>query len=297
LYNTNQRGSLKKNLYIALNRRMSIVHNIIPPDHFDTASDAPGEAKPFLNHAMKALKKVPEVTVYFWIIKLLTTGMGETTSDFLVRQIDPMFAVALGGIGLVVALVLQLLVRRYIPGIYWLAVVMVAIFGTMAADVLHVGLGIPYPVSTAFFIVALAVIFVVWYLSEKTLSIHSIYTRRRELFYWATVLATFALGTAVGDMSASTLGLGYLASGLLFAALIAIPALGYWLFGLNEILAFWFAYIVTRPLGASFADWMGRPSNLGGLGLGTGEVSLGLAILIVVLVGYLTVTRKDVKDV
>jgi uncharacterized membrane-anchored protein len=246
---------------------------------------------------MRALRKVPEVTVYFWIIKLLTTGMGETTSDYLVRQLNPILAVALGGIGLAVALVLQLfLVRRYVAGVYWLAVVMVAIFGTMAADVLHIGLGIPYLVSTAFFTVALAVIFVAWYLSEKTLSIHSIYTRRRELFYWATVMATFALGTATGDMTATTLGLGYFSSGVLFAVLIAVPALGYWLFGLNEILAFWFAYIVTRPLGASFADWMGRPHSLGGLGLGTGQVSLGLAILIIVLVGYLTVTHKDRKD-
>ncbi|MDQ2716528.1 MAG: hypothetical protein M3Z08_16610 [Chloroflexota bacterium] len=248
-----------------------------------------------MHHAMQAMRKVPEITVYFWIIKLLTTGMGETTSDYLVRQLNPIIAVALGGLGLAIALVLQFFVRRYVPGIYWLAVVMVAIFGTMAADVLHIGLGIPYLVSSAFFTVALAIIFVAWYLSEKTLSIHSIYTRRRELFYWATVMATFALGTAVGDMTASTLGLGYFSSGIVFAVLIAVPALGYWLFGLNEILAFWFAYIVTRPLGASFADWMGRPRNLGGLGLGTGAVSLVIAILVIGLVAYLTVTRKDVK--
>ena len=131
--------------------------------------------------------------------------------------------------------------------------------------------------------------------SEKTLSIHSIYTRRRELFYWATVMATFALGTAAGDLAAITLGLGYFASGVLFAVVFAVPALAYWLFGLNAILAFWFAYIVTRPLGASFADWLGRPHCLGGLGLGTGPVSLVLAIVIVGFVGYLTVTRKDVK--
>ena len=172
---------------------------------------------------------------------------------------------------------------------------MVAIFGTMAADVLHIGLGVPYLVSTAFFSVALAVIFAVWYASEKTLSIHSISTPRRELFYWATVITTFALGTAAGDMTATTLGLGYFSSGLLFAVLIALPALGYWLLGLNEILAFWFAYIVTRPLGASFADWAGKPSNLGGIGLGREQVTLGLAILIIGFVGYLTVTRKDIK--
>ena len=244
-----------------------------------------------MHDAMRAMKKVPEITVYFWIIKLLTTAMGETTSDFLVRRLDPFIAVVLGGIGLLVVLVLQLSIRRYVASIYWLAVVMVAIFGTMAADVLHIGLGIPYLVSTTFFAVALAVIFVAWYISEKTLSIHSIYTRRRELFYWATVMATFALGTALGDMTATTLGLGYLSSGILFTVLFAIPGLAYWLFGLNEIFAFWFAYVMTRPLGASFADWMGKTLNLG-----TGKVSVGLTILIVCFVGYLAITRKDVKS-
>lgn len=221
--------------------------------------------------------------------------MGESTSDYLVLHIDPVIAVALGGIGFVAALALQFFVRRYVPWIYWLAALMVAIFGTMAADVLHVGFGIPYIVSAAMFSISLAVIFVVWYLSEKTLSIHSIYTFRRELFYWATVVATFALGTAMGDLTASTFGLGYFASGVLFVALIAIPALGYWLLGLDEILAFWFAYIVTRPLGASFADWAGKPRSMGGLGVGDEMVCLVLGILIVVFVGYLTITRKDTK--
>ncbi len=259
------------------------------------SSTLSGSAQP-THLIMQALRKVPEVTVYFWIIKLLTTALGESASDSLVNYLNPIIAVALGGIGLVVALILQLAVRRYVAWIYWLAVVMVAIFGTMAADVVHIGLGIPYLISTVFFTVALAIIFVVWYANEKTLSIHSIYTRRRELFYWATVITTFALGTATGDMTATTLGLGYFSSGVLFAVLIALPALGYWLFGLNEIVAFWFAYIVTRPLGASFADWMGRPSSLGGIGLGRGQVSLGLAILIISFVGYLTVTRKDMKS-
>ncbi|MGH2494535.1 MAG: COG4705 family protein, partial [Ktedonobacteraceae bacterium] len=162
------------------------------------------------------------------------------------------------------------------------------------ADVLHVVLGIPYVVSTAFFILALVIIFVAWYASERTLSIHSITTTRRELFYWATVMATFALGTAVGDLTAATLGLGYFSSGILFAILFAIPALAYWLFRLNAIFAFWFAYIMTRPLGASFADWFGKPI-LGGLGLGDTWVSLVLTILIVIFVGYVTVTHKDVK--
>lgn len=262
----------------------------------NTASATRSEAAQSLHLGTRILKKVPEITVYFWIIKLLTTAMGEATSDYLVHQLNPMIAVALGGIGLVAALILQLVVHRYVAWIYWLAVVMVAIFGTMAADVLHIGLGIPYLTSTVFFAVALATIFTVWYLSEKTLSIHSIFTRRRELFYWATVMATFALGTAAGDMTASTLGLGYFSSGILFAVLIAAPTLGYFLFGLNEILAFWFAYILTRPLGASFADWIGKPHTLGGLGLGDGQVSLILAIMIIGLVGYLTVTRRDTKS-
>lgn len=243
--------------------------------------------------AVSAARKVPEITLLFWIVKLLTTGMGETTSDYLVYHINPYLAVILGGLGLVVSLLLQFVVRRYIPGVYWLAVVMVAIFGTMAADVVHIVLGVPYLVSSACFAVALAVILVSWYVSEKTLSIHSITTRRRELFYWATIMATFALGTAVGDMTASTLGLGYLDSGVLFAALFALPALGYWLLGLNEIFAFWFAYIMTRPLGASFADWFGKPRSFSGLGLGTGPISLVLGALIIGLVGYLTVTGKD----
>jgi uncharacterized membrane-anchored protein len=244
--------------------------------------------------AKRTLRKVPEVTIYFWIIKLLSTAMGESTSDYLVFHINPYIAVAVGCIGLVASLVLQLLVRRYIAWIYWLAVVMVAIFGTMAADVTHVVLGIPYLVSTVFFAAALAVIFVVWYTSEKTLSIHSINTPRRELFYWATVIATFALGTAAGDMTAATLGLGYFASCVLFAVLFAIPALAYRLLGLNGIVAFWWAYIITRPLGASIADWLGKP-YLGGLGLGDAQISLVLTILIIGFVGYLTVTHKDMK--
>lgn len=265
-----------------------------PPS--DLAS-APGEAVSSASLAKQALKKVPEVTIFFWIVKLLTTAMGETTSDYLVHQLDPMIAVALGALGLAVALILQFAVRRYVAWIYWLAVVMVAIFGTMAADVVHIGLGIPYLISAAFFAVALVVIFGAWYISEKTLSIHSIFTRRRELFYWATVVTTFALGTAVGDLTASTFGLGYLASGVLFAVLIAIPALGYRLVGLNGILAFWFAYIVTRPLGASFADWLGKEVNAGGMGFGTGPVSLVLALLIVGFVAYLAITQKDRQGV
>jgi uncharacterized membrane-anchored protein len=238
-----------------------------------------------------AATKVPEISLLFWVIKLLTTAMGEATSDFLVFQIDPVIAVILGAAGLALAMAIQLLVRRYVPPAYWFAVAMVAVFGTMGADVVHIGLGIPYVVSTVFFAVCLGVIFAVWYAIERTLSIHSIYTPRRELFYWATVMATFALGTAAGDMTASTMGLGYFTSGVMFAVLFALPALGYRLIKLNPILAFWTAYVLTRPFGASFADWAGKAHSLSGLGLGTAGVSVVLAVLIVILVGYLTVTR------
>jgi uncharacterized membrane-anchored protein len=237
--------------------------------------------------------KVPEITVLFWVIKLLTTAMGEATSDFLVFQIDPVIAVILGAIGLAIAMALELLVRRYVPAIYWLAVAMVAVFGTMGADVVHIGLGIPYVVSTMFFSLCLAVIFCTWYLTERTLSIHSIYTPRRELFYWATVMATFALGTAAGDMTASTMGLGYFTSGVMFGILFVLPAVGYRLIRLNPILAFWIAYVLTRPFGASFADWAGKAKTLSGLGLGTGYVSVVLAVVIVILVGYLTISHKN----
>ena len=240
------------------------------------------------------LTKVPEVTAYFWITKVLTTGMGEATSDYLVHRFNPEIAVVVGFTAFVAAMVLQFSVRRYNSWVYWLAVVMVAVFGTMAADVLHVGLGIPYAVSTAFYAVVLAVIFVLWYRSEGTLSIHSIYTRRREVFYWATVLATFALGTAAGDLTAKVVGLGYLGSGVMFAVVIAIPYVGYRWFGLNPIVGFWFAYIVTRPLGASFADWLAWPPSVGGVGLGHGMVSLVSTIIIIGLVGYMAATGKDV---
>ncbi|UOF91674.1 hypothetical protein LSG31_05340 [Fodinisporobacter ferrooxydans] len=246
--------------------------------------------------AQRFFTKVPEITLYFWIIKLLTTAMGETTSDYLVYHMNPYLAVILGGIGFVIALILQFAVRKYVAWIYWLLVVMVAVFGTMVADATHIVLGIPYYVSTIAFAVILTVVFATWYRVEKTLSIHSIHTRRREMFYWATVLATFAMGTATGDMTAMTLHLGYFASGVLFAVLFALPGLCYWLFGLNEIFAFWFAYVMTRPLGASFADWFGMPHNVGGLGYGKGLVSIVLTIFIVAFVGYLTVTRKDVQQ-
>jgi uncharacterized membrane-anchored protein len=242
--------------------------------------------------ALPTLSKVPEITIAFWITKVLTTGMGESTSDYLVQSLGPPLAIGIGALVFAAALILQFRVTRYIAGVYWFAVVMVSVFGTMAADVLHVGLGVPYLISTSFFAVVLAAIFVVWHRTQRTLSIHSITTRSRELFYWATVLTTFALGTAAGDFTATILRLGFLGSGILFAVVIAIPALAWWRLRLNAVFAFWFAYVTTRPLGASFADWMAFPPSRGGLGWGTGPVSLVLSVVILASVIYLGVSRR-----
>jgi len=242
----------------------------------------------------RMLRKVPQVTIFFWIIKLLTTALGESASDFLVFHFNPYLAVIGGFTAFVAVLALQFKTRRYVPWIYWLNVLMVAIFGTMAADVTHVVLGVPYLVSTVAFAIVLAIVFIFWQRTEKTLSIHSITTTRREVFYWATVLATFALGTAAGDLTAYTANLGFLSAGILFAIIFALPGLGYWLLRINAIFAFWFAYILTRPLGASFADWTGKTQSVGGLGWGDGPVAGVLALLIIVLVGYLQVTHEDV---
>lgn len=237
-------------------------------------------------------KKVPELTVYFWIVKVLTTGMGETTSDYFVHTYDPYVVVVLAAIALAISIAVQVAFRQYNAWIYWLAVSMVAVFGTMAAGIVHVYLGVPYVYSSALYAGSVVVIFVLWYLSERTLSVHSILSRRRELFYWAAVLATFAMGTAVGDMTAVSFHLGFFASGILFAVLIAMPAVAY-RFGLNEIVAFWWAYIITRPLGASFADWLAVPANLGGLNLGKGAVSIVAWLVIAGFVAYLAISRKD----
>lgn len=239
------------------------------------------------------LRKVPEVTIFFWIIKLLTTALGESTSDYLVNHYDPYLVVIAGFVGFITILAIQFSTRRYVPWVYWLTIVMVAIFGTMAADVMHVALGVPCVVSTVIFALMLAVIFILWHKTEGSLSIHSITTTRREFFYWATVSATFALGTSAGDLLAYSAHLGFLAAGIVFIAIFAIPALGYWLLKFNAIFAFWFAYILTRPIGASFADWTGKAPTFGGLGWGDGAVSAILALLILVLVGYLQITHKD----
>jgi len=244
----------------------------------------------------RLLTKVPEIIAFFWITKVATTAMGETTSDCLNGVLGPAIAVPLMLIGLVWALRRQFRADRYDAWTYWAVVVMVAIFGTSAADALHVGLGVAYLDVTMLYAVILAAVFYAWYRTEGTLSIHSIYTKRREAFYWATVLATFALGTATGDMTATTLHLGYFDSGLLFIGLIAIPALAYRYFGMNEVLAFWMAYVLTRPLGASFADWMAVEKSRGGLGIGTGGASLILGAVVLLAIWRLARTRMDVRD-
>jgi uncharacterized membrane-anchored protein len=242
-----------------------------------------------------ALNRVPRVTAMFWVVKVLTTGMGETTSDFFVKRFPPEIVVPIAFVLLVVVLVVQFRLARYVAAVYWSTALAVSVFGTMAADVLHVGLGVPYVASTLGFATVLAAIFVLWYRSEHTLSVHAITTRRRETYYWATVLTTFALGTAAGDWTAVSLGLGYLASGVVFAAVIALPALAHRFLGLNAVLAFWFAYVITRPLGASFADWLAVSPARGGLDLGPGWVSLAALVVFIVLVAILSVRRRDVE--
>lgn len=247
-----------------------------------------------MTHMTRALRKVPEITLIFWIAKLFTTAAGEAASDFLTNTINPYVAVTIGFVIFAGALAVQFRVRRYIPWVYWLAVAMVAVFGTMAADVLHKQFGVPYAASTTFFAVCLGLIFIVWHKIERSLSIHTITTPRREAFYWLTVVATFALGTAAGDWTANSLGLGYLSSGFLFAAIILIPAIGSYL-KWNEALTFWFAYIVTRPVGASFADWFGKPVPHG-LGWGDGTVSLILFVLIAASVLYMTLNHQEKRS-
>ena len=240
--------------------------------------------------------KVPTATALFWTLKTLTTGMGETTSDYLVGAMNPKMAVLACAAALGVSLLVQWLSPRFSAWIYWIAVLMVGIFGTMVADVIHRVFGVPYVVSSLCFALALSLTFLLWARVERTLSIHSISTRRREFFYWCVVLLTFALGTALGDMSAHSLDLGYFPSALGYGVLIILPFAAWRFFGLNEVTAFWLAYIVTRPLGASFADWFGAPIPRGGLGFGFGLVSAFLGLLFLVLVARAARTSRPLTE-
>jgi uncharacterized membrane-anchored protein len=241
------------------------------------------------------LNKVPEVTLYFWIIKVLATTVGETAADYLndTLGLGLTNTTYVMGALLIAALVVQFRARWYIPPVYWVSVVLISVVGTLVTDNLTDGIGVPLPVSTTVFSVALAITFAVWYASERTLSIHSIVTRAREGFYWLAILFTFALGTAAGDLVAEHYQLGYFVSILIFGGVIVAITVAHLRFGLNAVLAFWLAYILTRPLGASIGDFASQARSEGGLGLGTTGTSALFLAAILALVAYLTVTPAD----
>jgi uncharacterized membrane-anchored protein len=242
------------------------------------------------------LNKVPEVTLYFWIIKIMCTTVGETAADNLNTSLNLGLTnlTYLMGAVLLVVLFFQFRARRYVPGIYWLAVVLLSVVGTLITDNLTDHFNVPLQTTTIIFAIVLALVFAAWYASERTLSIHTIYTRRREAFYWLAILFTFALGTAAGDLAAEKLALGYSLSAIVFAGVIAIITAAHFGFKLNGIVAFWLAYILTRPLGASIGDFLSQPKDAGGLGLGTTGTSALFLVTILGVVVFLTVTRRDV---
>ncbi len=247
--------------------------------------------------AGEMLNKVPAITAAFWIIKVLGTTVGETAADYLNDTLG--FGLnktsIVVGAALVVALALQFKARRYLPAVYWLVVVLISIAGTLLTDNLVDGHGVALEVTTAGFAACLAATFVGWFLSERSLSIHTIVTTRREAWYWLTVLFTFALGTSAGDLVSEKLDIGYLRTGLIFVVLIGLVALAHFAFGVGEILSFWLAYILTRPLGASLGDLLLQPASAGGLGLGTGLTTFAFLSVIVAAVTYLTISRADVQ--
>ncbi|RKP58347.1 hypothetical protein D7Z26_01680 [Cohnella endophytica] len=241
------------------------------------------------------LSKVPEVTIFFWIIKVLCTTVGETFSDFLNVNLGLGLSLTtvIMGIVFIIVLFLQFRATKYFPGLYWLTVVLISVFGTLVTDNLTDGLGVPLETSTIVFSALLGLTFLFWYLSEKTLSIHSIFTRRREAYYWLTILFTFALGTAVGDLFSEQLGLGYLKTGITVVIIIAV-VFAAWKLKLNEILAFWIVYILTRPLGASLGDYLSQSKINGGLALGATVTSIIFLIAILAVIVFLVVTRFDI---
>ncbi|MEP6563562.1 MAG: hypothetical protein ABJB10_00400 [Mesorhizobium sp.] len=248
---------------------------------------------PATQRAEPALNRVPDVTVDFWLIKLMAVTMGETAADYLAVNLGlglTVTSLIMTGI-LVVALILQFAQKRYVPWAYWLAVVLISIVGTLVTDNLVDNFGVRLETTTIAFSVALAATFSVWYASERTLSIHTIFTTRREIFYWLAILFTFALGTAAGDLVAETFDMGYLTTGLLFGGVIALIAFAYYVLKLDGILAFWLAYILTRPLGASFGDLLSQPVEYGGLGFGTTLTSIIFLACIAALVLYMTLKK------
>ncbi|MBN9310916.1 hypothetical protein [Devosia sp.] len=246
------------------------------------------------NAATTNRNRVPQATWDFWLIKLMAVTMGETAADYLSVNLGlGLSRTSLLMVGvLVVALIIQFAQKRYVPWSYWLAVVLISVVGTLVTDNLVDNFGVPLAVTTVVFTLALAGTFWAWFRSEKTLSIHTIYTTRREAFYWLAILFTFALGTAAGDLVAEQFGLGYLATGILFGMIIASLAIGYWFLGLDPILGFWLAYIFTRPLGASFGDLLSQSQQYGGLGLGTIITSAIFLAVISLTVVYMSLMRR-----
>jgi len=242
------------------------------------------------------LNRVPEITIFFWIIKVLATTVGETAADFLGVNLNLGLTVTsyiVGGLLIIVLLIQFVSIKKYVPISYWSAVVLMSIVGTLITDNLVDNLGVPLETTTLIFSIALIVVFASWYWSERTLSVHTISTGKRELFYWAAILFTFALGTASGDLLSEGLNLGYFVAALLFAGVIGLIALAHFYFKMDAILAFWLAYILTRPLGASIGDLLSQAPADGGLGLGTvGTTALFLATILLLVI-YLSVTRKD----
>ncbi|TPJ36647.1 hypothetical protein FJ434_25030 [Mesorhizobium sp. B2-5-13] len=252
-------------------------------------------------HPAPSQNRVPDVTLDFWLVKLMAVTMGETAADYLAVNLGlGLTATSLIMTGvLIVALVLQFTRKRYVPWAYWLAVVLISVVGTLITDNLVDNFGVRLQTTTIAFSVVLAATFTVWYASERTLSIHTIFTTRREIFYWLAILFTFSLGTAAGDLVAETFDMGYLTTGLLFGGVIALIALAYYLVHLNAVLAFWLAYILTRPLGASFGDWLSRPAEYGGLGFGTIFTSLIFLGCIIALILSMTLrqTAGDADEI
>jgi uncharacterized membrane-anchored protein len=278
---------------MSLRRRGSLAP---PDDHFDPRQGDPSVRSLFRLFTQQPLAaKVPEITAMFWVVKILTTAAGEAISDYLSTGNKAVGAL-IEIIVFVVALIVQFGTRRYFAPAYWALALAIAIAGTGVSDTMHLTFGIPYAGTSLFWAVALALVFYLWDRSEHTLSIHSITTSRREKYYWVTIFATFALGTAVGDFTAQTLGLGYLASAIFFCVVILIPWVGWSRFRMNEILAFWFAYVVTRPIGASFADYFGKPKDASGLGIGELQTAGVMTLLVVVLVAYTAIARYDIQS-
>lgn len=262
----------------------------------DEQTAVSGEVFNSKSHGRQMLNKVPVIiTIYFWIIKIMATTVGETAADFINDKFNLGLTITtlIMSVLLIITLVFQLKATKYVPSIYWLTVVLISVVGTLGSDNLVDNLGIPLVATTIIFTIAVIISFVMWYASEKTLSIHSIYTTKREVFYWVAILFTFALGTSAGDLISEGFNIGYLNSAIMFAALIVLVVIAYYRFKMNTVFAFWIAYILTRPFGASLGDYLSQSHYAGGLGIGTMGTSVIFLIIILCLVIYLTKSKID----